>query len=63
MRIENDRSTTDWDTLRTTRWSGVLVGTDGYPHVKHSDWSFGVLDEKSLFKAIAIEFYGVKLQT
>ena len=44
-------------------WSGLKVGSDGYPMKDGYDGYFiagGSEDE--VFKAIAIEFYGVKTQ-
>ena len=46
-------------------WSGILVGTDGYP-VEDKDNGYYFIaggNQGCNFKAKAIEFYGVRTQT
>ncbi len=44
-------------------WSGILVGTDGYPtEDRFGDYYIAGGGENYRFKATAIEFYGVKTQ-
>ncbi len=44
-------------------WSGILVGTDGYPTKDNNDYYYiAGGDENERFKATAIEFYGVDSQ-
>ena len=62
MGIENDRNQSDFSCLESSFWSGILVGTDGYPKKDESDYYLIAGGENMLFKAIAIEFYGVKTQ-
>ncbi len=45
-------------------WSGILVGTDGYPTKNEDDTGYCIGGgEDGWFRATAIEFYGVKTQT
>ena len=46
-----------------SNWSGILVGTDGYPTKDEDDqYLIAGEDKDEDFKATAIEFYGVKTQ-
>ena len=61
MVIFNDRNYSNFAFLRSHFWSGILVGTDGYPTKDFFGYCIaGGHNDK--FKAIAIEFYGVKKQ-
>ena len=58
-----NRNDKDYAKLYSSSWSGMLIGTDGYPTTNEYDHyciAGGVGDY--LFKAIAIEFYGEKTQ-
>ena len=58
MDIQNDRDEEDTACLDSD-WAGVLIGKDGYP--KDIDYNYYIAgSEYASFKAIAIEFYGVK---
>ena len=60
MRIYNDRNSSDLAYLNSSYWSGILVGTDGYPTTnKYGDYCIGG-GKNAFFKATAIEFYGIK---
>ena len=60
MEIYNNRKINGYTYLRSPFWSGLLVGTDGYPF-KLSGYCIGG-SKDVYFKATAIEFYGVKKQ-
>ena len=65
MHIENERGhLTDSVSLNSEHWSGMMVGTDGYPKRSERGNYFisGVGAMHEQFRAIAIEFYGVKTQ-
>jgi len=61
MGIENCRKSQDFACLYSLHWSGILVGTYGYPKKRLGYYIGGGKDR--FFKATAIEFYGVKTQT
>ncbi len=64
MAIRNDRNEKDYTYFYNSIWSGMLVGTDGYPSVSELGDYYIAGGKKSWhFKAAAIEFYGVKTQT
>ena len=49
--------------MNSLSWTGILVGTDGYPmEDEDGDYCIGGGKDRYL-KATAIEFYGVKTQT
>ncbi len=64
MMIRYNRDEEDFSFVNNLRWSGILVGTDGYP--EKNEWQRGYCitggHKGGYFKATAIEFYGVKLQ-
>ena len=48
--------------MSCSHWSGILVGTEGFP-TKDEDGYYYIAGGKDVyFKATAIEFYGVKKQ-
>ena len=64
MQIKNDRNYSDLAYLPSPPWSNIFVGTDGYPE-KHqfTDRYYIGGGKYGEFKAVAIEFYGVKTKT
>ena len=62
MCIKNDRNKSDYARLSSPYWSGMQQGTNGYPR-KHQSGQYYIWDGyDEYFDAIAIEFYGVKIQ-
>ena len=59
MGIKNDRNKSDIAYLHSSSWSGMLVGTDGYP-VKDEAGNYCIGSKTLSFKPTAIEFYGIK---
>ena len=47
--------------MSSSLWSGMLVGTDGYPTEYGPGYCIAAFKDM-IFKAKAIEFYGVKTQ-
>jgi hypothetical protein len=62
MGINSHRNDKDYAKLYSSSWSGMLIGTDGYPIVKNSGYHIAGGDQEPYFKAKAIEFYGLKSQ-
>ncbi len=47
--------------MESRYWKGILIGNDGYPKKdKKYDWYYIAGGSDRDFKAVAIEFYGVK---
>ena len=65
MVIYNNRNRKDFANLSSQNWSGILVGTDGYPTENYYGSGYYIAggNKTWYFKARAIEFYGVKTQT
>ena len=63
MWIDNNRDDSDNVHLYSSCWSGILVGTDGYPKKgERNHYFIAGGDKNGDFKATAIEFYGVKTE-
>ena len=60
--IYNNRNK-DYAYFSSHSWSGILVGTDGYPTYECDCYYIAGSDKDGRFEATAIEFYGVKTQT
>ena len=62
MQINNNRNNEDFAFLNSRCWSGIMVGTDGYPTKDEQYGCYCIAggDYSWNFKATAIEFYGVK---
>ena len=62
MFINNDRKHSDHALLDSTCWSGILQGKDDYPKMNsfyENEYNIGG-GESGSFKAISIEFHGLK---
>jgi len=46
--------------LDSDYWEDILIGNDGYPNKDKYDYYYIAGGEDEDFKAVAIEFYGVK---
>ena len=60
MHIDNETNHPDYLCLYSPPWSGILEGIDGYPIKNNFGYYCIAGGNESMFKAIAIEFYGVK---
>ena len=63
MWIYNDRNKSNYAFLSSQDWTDILVGNDGYPKKNEGYFYYIGGGKDGYFKAIAIEFYGVKTQT